>query len=160
MRHHELRRFLDVADGHVPPAVKRRERRGRLYEQQLAAVPLGVRVPRELGRYFARALLDLHFRQQPGRTRHRIRKALVRGRICAAKARPVALIGQPPADDFGALEHIRFTCHVHIEAKFVEQLRPQAAFLRVHRTHEDEAAFVAQGNPLTLHDVFAQSGGA
>ena len=67
----------------------------------------------------------------------------------------IALVRDAALDDGDALPRVGDAVHIDAERKAVEQLRPQVAFLRIHRADQHEARRVAEADALALDHVDA-----
>ena len=71
----------------------------------------------------------------------------------------VAIKGNAPPHHFRAHLDIALGLHVHRQTKTVQQLRPQFAFLGIHRANEDKGGWMAHRNAFALNIIHAHSGG-
>jgi hypothetical protein len=67
----------------------------------------------------------------------------------------VALEGEPPQHDLGARRGCDHAVRLHRQAKAIEQLRAQLAFLGIHGADQHEARRVHVGNTVPLDHVLA-----
>ena len=74
------------------------------------------------------------------------------------KTNRIGLEGQAAVGDLNPFFQVRAAPHVHAEAEAVQQLGPQIPFFRVHGADQDEAAGMAEGDPLPLHVIDPQGG--
>ena len=71
----------------------------------------------------------------------------------------VAIKGNTSPHHFRAYLNIALGLHVHRQTKTVQQLRPQFAFLGIHRANEDKGGWMAHRDAFTLNVIHAHSGG-
>ena len=150
MRQGQPGRLPDVVHGYLGAAVPGRQRDRRARRDQVSAHPVDPE-PAAHGADLAQRGVGQHDVRQPGARGGHVRggPAGIGGEAGRETAR-VRLVGEPAPDDLGALVGIAAGRHLHGQPEPVEQLRPQLAFLRVHRADEQETGGVPDRNPLAL----------
>ena len=116
------------------------KRRGGLVHHQVGAQAVHLELGADAGDQIQQWVVDDHAREQ----RPSAIDARALGGLGTApalgKGGRVGLVGDAASNDLGALGWIGHACDVDGEPEAVEQLRPQFAFLGVHRADQHELA--------------------
>ncbi len=150
VRERQPRRLADVVHGHLAAAVPGRQRDRRARRHQVGAHAVHPE-PAAHGADLPQRGVGQHDVRQPGARGGHIGRdpAGISGEAGRETGR-VRLIGEPAADHLGALVRIAAGRYLDGQPEPVEQLRPQLAFLRIHRADEQEARGVPDRDPLPL----------
>ena len=150
VRERQPGRLADVVHRHFGAAVPRGERDRRARGHQVGAHAVDTEPPAHSADP-AQLRVGQHDVRQPGAGGgHGGGELAGAGLEARGETGRVGLIGQPAADDLGALVRVPAGRDLHGEPEPVEQLRPQLALFRVHRADEQEAGRVPDRHPLPL----------